>query len=67
MLSKLDAALMYELKIFDSFTRKETRLQSLDICQGIVMSAFWLDLISKKEYLTISRVLDEKRIRVQYD
>ena len=67
MLNKLDTALMYELKVLDYFTRKETRLQSLDICQGIVMSAFWLDLISKKEYLTISRILDEKRMRIKYD
>jgi hypothetical protein len=67
MLNKLDTALMYELKVLDCFTRKETKLQSLDVCQGIVMSAFWLDLISKEEYLTISRILDEKRLRIQYD
>lgn len=67
MLNKLDTALMYELKVLDSFTRKETRLQSLDVCQGIVMSAFWLDLISKEDYLKISRILDEKRMRIQYD
>ena len=67
MLNKLDTALMYKLKVLDSFTRKETRLQSLDVCQGIVMSAFWLDLISKEDYLKISRILDEKRMRIQYD
>ncbi len=66
MLRRLDTALMNELYMIDHYlVRKESKQSSLDVCQGIVLSAFWLDLISKDDYTTISGILDAKRMRLE--
>lgn len=67
MLERLNTAMMCELRLFCYSSRKDSKLRSLDICHGIVLSAYWLDLITIDDYMTIGTMLEETGLRVIRD
>lgn len=64
---KLDNAMLYQMNAFVLNENEYTfsKMNTLRECEGIALSAFWLNMIGSEDYLQICRILSACSRRIE--